>query len=389
MKRILVEIEKVQNRLKRDLMKSLENMYLERATNDNDSKFSIVIGEDGASISIKFNPEEMMKKKIGAPVSVSIDFTELNSEQDILFHVYIAKLVVENNIIQVAKETLFRGHAGDESDFETILNIIGVIDMIDEFAEGNDGYSVYKELLCPDGVEDKTIEGVLTDLRESNIKALTELLAIDLLAIVYPLSEDGTVDTETIMNSEDFRVINDIIAKRVTNNLHDASLDLIDSLITAVDNFEFELRTAKIEHELSYSDIDDDDEFYDEHEHECNCRHHHHEDMDEENNVIEDLEDLMEDDEDIEALGVLVNEIIDENDNVYMDDIVSILGKVISHNTLDVDVPAELDNLMDWLKDAQNKGENPFDIAFNYIEAYNSEREDEDDDEEDIVYDEE
>jgi len=388
MKRILVEIEKVENKLKRDLMKSLENMYLERATNDNDSKFSISIGEDGGVISIKFNPEEMMKKKVGTPVSVYIDFTELNSEQDILFHVYIAKLVVENNIIQVAKETLFRGHAGDESDFETILNIIGVIDMIDEFAEGNDGYSVYKELLCPDGVEDNTIEGVLTDLRESKIQALTELLAIDLLAITYPLSEDGTVDTETIIKSEDFKVINDIIAKRVTNNLHNESLDLIDSLLGAVDNFEFELRTAKIEHELSYSDINDE-EFYDDHEHECNCGHHHHdEDMNKEDNDIKDLEVLMEDDEDVEALEILINEIVEENDNVYMDDILSILGKVISHNTLDVDVPAELDNLMDWLKDAQNKGKNPFDIAFNYIEVYNSERDDEDD-EEDIVYDDE
>lgn len=375
MKKVKVEFNSIGNGLMKAILTNLEELYSERINNENDNKFILNLHETGATFSTVFKQEEIGAKNVGAPIAVHIKLTDLNSEQDILLHISIEKLVIKDAVIATELETLFKGHAGDTSDLDTILNIVGVIDILDEFAKGNDAYEAYIELLQPELLEMRreSIKEVLTRYKNTLIRNIEDNLTYTILS----LSELNPDSMEDIIKTPEFENLKEAIKANCTSKLTAESIDYIKSISEAVKDFTMAINTEKL---LALEEEVEDDVDYEEN-HECDCGHHHEHEESEEDYAGEEPSD-----DDIAAVEDIVDTILNEHDDIDIDDILSYLGKVNVHTNLDIDYPDQLSDLVNLLHAKEEVGIDPFDLAFKYIEYYH-ENYDETEDDDDIVYD--
>lgn len=373
MKKVKVEFNSIGNGLLKAILTNLEELYSERANAENENKFVLNLHETGATFSTVFKQEEIGVKNVGAPIAVHIKLSDLNSEQDILLHISLEKLVIKDAVISTELETLFKGHAGDTSDLDTILNIVGVIDILDEFAKGNDAYEAYIELLQPELLEMRreSIKEVLLRYKNTLIRNVEDNLAYTILS----LSELNPDSMEDVIKTPEFENLKEAIKANCTSKLVAESIDYIKSISEAVKDFTMTINTEKL---LALDEEVGDTEYDDEHE--CGCGYHHEDDEDYDNE--DDSRDASY--EDIEAVETMVDAILDLDDDVAIDDVISFLGKVSSHRSLEIDTPPQLSELVNLLEAKQEEGVDPYDLAFNFIEYYHENLEEEDDD---IVYD--
>ena len=374
MKKVKVEFNSIGNGLLKAILTNLEELYSERANAENENEFVLTLNETGAVFSTVFKQEELGAKNVGTPIAVHIKLTNLNSEQDILVHIALDMLVIKDAVITTESETLFKGHAGDTSDIDTILNIVGVIDILDEFAKGNDAYDAYAELLRPELLEEKraSVKEVLTDYKNKLIGAIEDNLTYTLLN----LSDlTNSVEIEELVETEEYIELKATIVANCTSKLAGESIEYIKSISDAIEDFSVTINTEKL---LALDEEEDDAEYDDKHE--CGCGHHHEDDEEYDNE--DDSREASYDD--IEAVETMVDTILDENEDVDIEDVISFLGKVSSHRSLEIDTPPQLSELVNLLEAKQEDGVDPYDLAFNFIEYYHENLEEADDD---IVYD--
>jgi hypothetical protein len=374
MKKVKVEFNSIGNGLLKAILTNLEELYSERANAENENKFVLTLNETGAVFSTVFKQEELGAKNVGTPIAVRINLTNLNSEQDILVHISLDMLVIKDAVITTESETLFKGHAGDTSDIDTILNIVGVIDILDEFAKGNDAYDAYAELLRPELLEEKrsSVKEVLTDYKNKLIDSIGDNLTYTLLSLSDLTNSAGI---EELVETEEYGKLYSAIVDNCTSKLAGESIEYIKSISDAIEDFSVTINTEKL---LALDEEEDDAEYDDEHE--CDCGHHHEADEDYDNE--DDSREASY--EDIEAVETMVDAILDLDDDVAIDDVISFLGKVSSHRSLEIDTPPQLSELVNLLEAKKEEGVDPYDLAFNFIEYYHENLEEEDDD---IVYD--
>ena len=378
MKKVKVEFNSIGNGLMKAILTNLEELYSERANEENENDFSITISENHVRYNVQFKEEELGGKKIGTPIGVHIRLIDLGSEQDILVHVAIEKLVVREAVITTEIETLFRGHAGDVSDLETILAIVGVIDVLDDFSKGNDGFNAYKELIRPElaNEENPTIKEVLTKYKEVSVNSILDNLTYAVLSIL----DSQASEMEEIVSTEEFQELR--IRIKDNSNLATESIDYINAMNSVVEDFVLAINTEKVsialDEESEFSGEDYDEMVGDV---ECDCGHHHEHEESEEDYAGEEPSD-----DDIAAVEDMVDTILNEHDDIDIDDILSYLGKVNVHKNLDIDYPDQLSDLVNLLHAKEEVGIDPFDLAFRYIEYYHENYNDNEDDD-DIVYD--